>query len=199
MGLIAVTAGGLITGYSNQFGALTSVAKGILCIPQLLSPSGLKNLTAGIMGALSAVAGEVIAGLLGFVGTVVSRTIENITGIISSQIAAINAFIEDISATITLIKSIIGSLDDIAKNTMKFLLDGQNCQFAAAELGKCIVGGILEEITNKAARDLSIGSLDYHKKVQDITTKLIEPERIIGKFNKKAQMFANKAAIQQRI
>lgn len=197
MGAISTTAAGVITGYSSQLGSLTSVAKGIMCIPQLLSPSGLAGLTSGILGTLNAVAGEVIAGLLEFVGTVVASTIAHITGVISSQLAAIQMFVADIAQTIALIIGVLTSLDDIAKDTWKFLTDGQNCQFAAAELGKCIVAGLIEEMKPKIAMALQEGSISYSEKINDLTANLLGPEATIAKFTEKSQMFANKAAIQQ--
>lgn len=195
---ISTTAAGIITGYSNKFGALTSVAGGILCLSQLFSPENLADFATGIIDGLQAAAGQIVAGLLDFVGSVVSNTIMGVTGIISTQLYIIQEFINDIAQTVAMIRGLIESLDDIAKDTLAFLKDSANCDFAAAELGKCLVAGIVEDITRKSASTLVDGSLQYQAKVLDATSNLVGANSPINQFIYKSQMFANKALIQQR-
>lgn len=197
MGALATATGGILTGVNTGFDSITTVAKGIMCLPQLLSPNGLKYLTAGIVSTLANTAGQFISGMLNFVSTTISRTIDNITGVIGSQLNAISNFIRDINESITLIKTYLRSLDERAKATLDFLLDSENCAFAAAELGKCIINDIINEIPKKTAKSLSDGTLNYNNKVLDVTTQLLAPEKSITKFMNRAQLFANKAQTQQ--
>lgn len=199
MGPITMATGGMITGYSNQLGAITSVAKGILCLPQLLSPENLKNLTAGILGELSRSAGEIVGGLLMMISSTITNTINAITGAISAELAVINSFLQDIANSIAMIIGVISSLDDIVKGTIAFLLDGQNCQFAAAELARCLVGEIIGDITRKQAMEMNKSLDKYNEKVFNITQKIAGPDTTINRFIGKSQMFANKAIIQQSL
>jgi hypothetical protein len=194
MGQISMTAAGILTGYSNQFGALTSVAGGILCLSQLFTADGLAGIWAGIQAA----AGEVIAGLLDFVGTVVSDTIMAVTGMVSTRLLIIQDFINDIAQTVALIRAALSSLDDLAKATLDFLMGAANCNFAAAELGKCLAAGVIADLTRKTTSSLVEGSLEYQATVLNATAKLVGPDSGINKFINKSQMFANKAMIQQQ-
>jgi len=201
MGLITNTVtnatSGILSGFNRKFDMVTGVAKGILCLPQLFSPKNLKNLTANVGKALVQYANGVVAGLTNFVTSTIVRHIQNITGVISSQLRLINDFIKDINESITLIKQTAKSLVTKVKNTLDFLKDTENCSFAAAELGKCIISDILDDVPRATAKQLVNGSLDLNKKVSDITNGLTHPSKSITKYLNQSQMLANKASIQQ--
>ena len=198
MGQISTAASGILTGYSTQYGSIVSVAGGILCLAQLFTPEGLAGLTSGILSGLNAAAGEVIAGLLDFVSTTIANTVAAITGIISTQLAIIGSFIQDIAQTIALIIATVRSLDDIAKATLDYLKSAANCNFNAAELGRCIAASVVADITRKAAPTIIEGTLAFENRAIDATTNLLGTDTAINNFVYRSQMFANKAAIQQQ-
>ena len=202
MGLItnAVTnsTSGIISGLNAKFDGITSVAKGILCLPQLLNPAKLKGLTANVGKMLTAYASNVVTGLANFVTATVTRNIQNVTGAIGEQLNKINNFISDIKESIQLIKTTAKALVDKAKNTWDFLTDTENCSFAAAELGKCIISDILDDIPRSVSKQLSEGTLDLNNRVRDITEGLTAPGRAITGYINQAQTLANRASIQQR-
>jgi conjugal transfer/entry exclusion protein len=197
MGLITNATSGILTGVSTKVGAITTMARGILCIPQILSPTGLKYLTASIGQFLTAYGANVITSLANFVTATVTRNIQNITGVITTQLNAINNFIKDIRESIQLIKNYATQLLSESRSIWNHLSDQLNCNFAAAELAKCLISDILDELPKSVSRQLSDGTLNLNNKVLDITDKLRGPEKSITRFTHQAQTFANKARIQQ--
>jgi len=197
MGALATATGGILTGVSTKLGGVISVAKGILCLPQLFSPNSLKYLTANIGNFLAAYASNVITSFTNFVTDTVTRNIQNATGITTSQLNAINNFIKDIKETIQLIKTFAETFEQQVTDMWEFLTDKENCDFAAAELGKCLISDVLDELPKSITKQLSDGTLDLNNKVLDITEKLRGPEKSLTRYYNQAQTFANKARIQQ--
>jgi len=197
MGLFSTAVGGILTGVNTKIDSITTVAKGILCLPQILSPQGLQYLTSNVLNVLTTYAASVITGLTNFVATTITRTVQNVTGVVAGQINKINNFLKDINESITLIKTYLNNLDDRAKQIRDFLLDKQNCNFAAAELAKCIISDILDEVPKSVTKKLSDGTSDFNNKVLDVTSQLLKPEKTITKYLNQTQIFANKARIQQ--
>lgn len=197
MGLLSTATGGILTGINTRIDSITSVAKGVLCLPQIFSPSGLQYLTSNIGNMLSNYAASVISGLTNFVASTITNTIRNVTGVIGSQLNRINNFLKDINESISLIKTYLKSLDERAKNIMQFLLDKENCNFAAAELAKCLISDVLEDVPRAVTRSLSNGTSDFNNTVLNVTSRLLEPERTITRYLNQAQTLANRARIQQ--
>lgn len=197
MGLLSTATGGILTGVNTKIDSITSVAKGIFCLPQILSPQGLQNLTSNVLNIASAYAGSVISGLSNFVAGTITKTIQNVTGAIGSQINKINNFLKDINESISLIKTYIRNLDDRAKQIKDFLLDKQNCNFAAAELAKCMLSDVLDEIPKSITKSLADGTSDFNNKVLDVTSQLLKPEKTITRYMNQTQLLANRARIQQ--
>lgn len=197
MGLFSTAVGGILTGVNTKIDSITTVAKGILCLPQIFSPQGLQYLTSNVLNLLSTYAGSIIFGLTNFVATTISRTIYNVAGTVAGQINKINNFLREINESITLIKTYLRNLDDRAKQIKDFLLDKQNCNFAAAELAKCIISDILDEVPKAVTKSLSDGTSDFNNKVVDVTSKLLEPEKAITRYVNQTQLLANRARIQQ--
>lgn len=197
MGLLSTATGGILTGINTRIDSITSVAKGVLCLPQIFSPDGLRYLTSNIGNMLSNYAASVISGLTNFVASTITNTIRNVTGVIGSQLNRINNFLKDINESISLIKTYLKSLDERAKNIMQFLLDKENCNFAAAELAKCLISDVLEDVPRAVTRSLSNGTSDFNNTVLNVTSRLLEPERTITRYLNQAQTFANRARIQQ--
>ena len=197
MGQITNATSGILTGVNTKFDSITTMAQGILCLPQIFSPDGLKNITASIGRYLAAYASNVITSLFGFVYDTISRNIQNVTGVITSQLNAINNFIKDISESIALIKNFAKGLLGDAKSVWEHITNKENCAFAAAELGKCIISDILDELPKAVTRDLSTGTLNLNNKILDITDKLTGPTKTITRATNRYQSLANKARIQQ--
>jgi formyltetrahydrofolate synthetase len=197
MGQLTNTASGILTGINSKFDGITSMAKGVLCLPQLFSPENLKYLTANIGTYLAAYAANVVTSLANFVTDTISRNIQNVAGVITSQLNAINNFIKDIKEAIQLIKTYAENLEQKMKDTWDFLTDTENCNFAAAEIGKCLISDILDELPKSVTKGLSDGTLDLNNKVLDITEKLRAPEKSLTRYYNQAQKFGNKARIQQ--
>lgn len=197
MGAISTATGGILTGVSTKVGAITSVAKGVMCLPQIFSPQGLQYLAANVVNLLSTYAASVITGLTNFVADTITRNIQNITGTIGSTLNQINNLLREINESITLIKTYLTSLEDRAKNILDFLLDGSNCNFAAAELAKCMISDILDEVPKSVTKSLADGTSDFNNKVLDVTDSLLGPSRSLNRSVARYQQFANRARVQQ--
>jgi hypothetical protein len=192
MGLISTTTSGILTGVSNKVGALTSVAKGVLCLAQVFTPQGLSNLTSGVLTTLTTYATSVVTGLTTMITSMAVQTVNNITGLIVG-------IVTDITDSVTMIKDYLQNLDDAAKDIKKYLLDQQNCNFTAAEIASCLLGDVVDDITNSVAKKISEGTTKLDDAVSDISSKILTPEKTISKYLDQAQSFANKAKIQQLI
>lgn len=197
MSVLANATSGILTGVNTKFDSIITVAKGVLCLPQIFSPKGLQYLTANISTFLAAYAANVISGLTNFVRDTITRNIQNVTGVIGSQLNAINNFIKDIRESITLIKTYAKTIAQDTKNVWEFLTNNENCSFAAAELGKCLISDILDELPKATSKALADGTLDLNNKVLDVTDQLTQPQKSLTRYYNQAQVFANKAKIQQ--
>lgn len=194
MGFIANTTGGILTGINNKFDSITGIAKGILCLPQLFT-SG----QGGIMSALQRQAAGVVYGMSQLVTSIVTRTLNQLVGKLGKELAVLNAFLQDIRQSITLIKTFITSLDDKAKSTFDFLKDQENCKFVAAELGRCIIGQVTGAVTKKLAKDLTGGTKDIGTEVNKISKSLFAPDKSIEQYVKRSNYFISKSAAQFKL
>lgn len=178
----------------NKIGDITSVAKGILCLPAILSglPGILGNVAASVLGSLTnAVNGaifDVVNGLTGLINDKINDAVNKIAGVLG-KIAAVLAVIGIIEETIK------GFLDQIA-DIFNFSKNAENCRFAAAELSKCIIGSVLGDISKQMALKAAKSPNGVNSLVNSATAKLKKPGNVIERFVGKSSKAVDKAKTQ---
>ena len=190
--------GGLFSAVNNKVGAITSVAKGIMCIPAILTglPGIAGNLAKGVLSSLQNQAAGIMAGIVGGLTNLISDTINNFVGQIAGLVNKILQIEATILATIGLIKAEINSIINQVKDIFEFSKNQENCRFAAASLSKCIVGSLLNGLSKKMAMDAmkSPGGID--KLISNATKKLAQPGNVIEKYTGKLSNSIDKATSQ---
>jgi len=186
--------GGLFSAASNKVGAITTVAKGIMCIPSILTglPGIAGNLAKGVLSSLLSQGINIVGGLT----NLISDTINNFIGQIAGLLNTILQIEATILATIGLIKAAIDGIVAQVKDIFEFSKDQENCRFAAAALSKCIVSSLLGGLSNKLAMDAmrSPGGIDTL--ISNATQKLAEPNNVILGYTGKLSNSIDKATSQ---
>ena len=146
-------------GISDNINGFSNIARGALCLPTLISgafnaiPGMINNLVSGIGNILAGSASSLINNAIqGAVGDAVNK--------INGKISAFNNAVSSISNTINSIKSTIDNLQSQTLDILNFIPSKDNCQFAAAELNKCVTKQAVSSISNKQLRDVAAGVID---------------------------------------
>jgi len=191
--------GGLYSAVNNKVGALTSVAKGALCLPAILSglPGILGNVAKGVLGSLKNQAlglmGGVAGGLTGLITSIIQDAVDQITGVISNTINKILQLEATILATIGLIEETLANIQNQVKDALNFAKNQENCRFAAAEMFKCLAGSIINDLSKKSLVNAKFGVGDL---VSKATSKLAKPGNIIEGYTNKISNSVDKATSQ---
>ena len=134
---VAKKTGGLNAG----LGQLSSMAKAAFCLPSIV---------AGAFSSIPGIASSVINGVTSGIANSIADITNNIAA--TSQ-AAIQGVVDNINGTISQLQSLLGEaaaavqeINNFIQNTKDaiddigdFISDKENCNFAGATLGKCIV------------------------------------------------------------
>ncbi len=168
---------------------LTTAAKGVLCLPSILS-SGVDS-AKSIMGGALAGATQAIATLSSTIETLVTGTISNqiskVTGAASSIINTIVGAIGTVAATFELSKNFISGIKSRTADVLDFTSSKENCNFAAATLANCITSQALNSVTSKIVVDVSKGLAPVNNIINDVASSVSSPAGSINNFiNKQA-------------
>jgi len=191
--------GGLYSAVNNKVGALTSVAKGALCLPAILSglPGILGNVAKGVLGSLRNQAlglmGGVAGGLAGLITVIIQDAVDQVTGIIKNTINQILQLQATILATIGLIEDTLLNIQNQVKDALDFAKSQENCRFAAAEMFKCLAGSIINDLSKKSLINAKFGTGDL---VSKAISKLAKPGNVIEGYTNKISNSVDKATSQ---
>jgi phage-related protein len=194
--------GGLYSAVNTKAGALTSVAKGILCIPAILTglPGILGNVAKGVLGSLQNQAlgamSAIVSGITGLITDTVTNAVNEITGAISNVLDKVLQLQATILATIGLAQSLINSFKSQITDALDFAKNQENCRFAAAEMLKCVTGSIIGDISKKVAVNAKLDISGIDKLVGDVSSKISKPGNIIEQYTGKLSSSVDKATSQ---
>lgn len=190
--------GGLYSAVNNKVGAITSVAKGIMCIPAILTglPGIAGNLAKGVLSSLQNQAAGIMASIAGGLTNLISDTINNFVGQIAGLVGKLLQLEATILATIGLVEATINNIIKQVKDIFEFSKNQENCRFAAAELSKCIVGSLLSGLSKKLAMDSMKTPGGIDKLISKATKKLAQPGNVIEKYTGKLSNSIDKATSQ---
>jgi len=190
--------GRLYSAVNNKVGAITSVAKGIMCIPAILTglPGIAGNLAKGILSSLQNQASGIMANIAGGLTNLISDTINNFVGQIAGLVGKLLQLEATILATIGLVEATINNIIKQVKDIFEFSKNQENCRFAAAELSKCIVGSLLNGLSKKLAMDSMKTPGGIDKLISNATKKLAQPGNVIERYTSKLSNSIDKATSQ---
>jgi hypothetical protein len=190
--------GGLYSAVNNKVGAITSVAKGIMCIPAILTglPGIASNLAKGVLSSLQNQAAGIMASIAGGLTNLISDTINNFVGQIAGLVGKLLQLEATILATIGLVEATINNIIKQVKDIFEFSKNQENCRFAAAELSKCIVSSLLSGLSKKLAMDSMKTPGGIDKLISNATKKLAQPGNVIEKYTSKLSNSIDKATSQ---
>jgi len=186
---------GLFGAVNKKVGALTSVAKGIMCLPSILTglPGILGNVAQGILGSLERQALAMANGLANLVGSIIGDAVSKITG-------SIKAILQLEATVLALVKGTIATIQGIYDQAKKIYGDGvnqENCRFAAAEMFKCLAGSLIGDLSKKlASKAMSKGGGGISSLVDKATNKLAQPGNVITQYTNKLSRSIDKATNQ---
>lgn len=197
MSLIS-SAKNLISVSNNLADQVTTVAKGVFCIPSILSnlPSILGAVAGSLIGQITAQATAIAAGLANAALSIVENKLAEITGKITGVITQILALQAAILGTIGMIKGLFKGLQARAKDIQDFVSNEENCKFAAAELLNCVASSLLNDLTSDVVKKINAGTQKVSDYVDNATNKLTKPNEVLTKFSKKAGDAVDKATSQ---
>jgi hypothetical protein len=188
----------LVVTAGSKVDQVSTVAKGILCIPSILAnlPSILGGVASSILRSVFDQANAIGDALSGIILDTVTDFFASITGSITNLIRRAQGVQAEILASIKLIKDFVTGLSDVAKEIKDFALDSENCKFAASELIKCVVANIIGNTSNKLVANIG-GSRDKLSSfANDISSRIAKPGEVIDRFVTKQSSMIDKANTQ---
>lgn len=190
--------GGLYAAVNTKIGSLTSVAKGILCIPAILT--GLPGIIGNVLGELKNQAtgamAAITSGITGLITSIVTDAVNQITGAVANVLDKILQLQATILATIGLAQATIDNFKNQINDALAFAKNQENCRFAAAEMLKCLAGSLLNDISKKVAVDAKLDISGIDKLVGNLTSKISKPGNIIEQHTEKMSRSVDKATNQ---
>lgn len=145
MGIITDTTASYINIADNNISTIMAAAKGLLCVPYLISQFRMNS----FLGALAQAAVAIALSAMQTVAMIVEGIIADITGAIAGVLATITALINDLTNALALIRLFFVGLFDRSKLLYEYLKNMENCQMAGANIFSCIVKYAENMITKK--------------------------------------------------
>ena len=196
----------LISKVSNLFFAgnlvadkITTVAKGILCIPSIISGlfsgagGGIAN---AIKRQLVTAAADIIDGLTSMMDSIINDALSEVTGFVTDALNTLLKIQATILGTVSLIKDFYKGLKDRTQDVSKFLKSKNNCQFAAAELFACIASTVTKSLTKKTIKGIVEGATSKGDLISSFTNKIVRPGDVIEGYTGKIGKSIDKATKQ---
>jgi hypothetical protein len=122
------------------------------------------GITTGINTALN----NIVAAATATVQNTIQNAVDEIAGKITDATARVNGLIGDAQNAVEQVKGFKKYLNASVGDVKNFVNDKENCNFAGAALGKCIVQQTVGNLTKKDLRDTSAGGLS----VSSLTNKV---------------------------
>ena len=138
---------------------LTSIAKGALCIPSMIS--GMPDLGKQAVGQIVASASTILNQASSIISSLVVGSIggavDKITGSVAGFLNSVTGIIASIQGTAAQAEEFKESIKDRARDIKEFTSSKENCNFAAATLLNCITSQALSNVTAKGATEITQG------------------------------------------
>jgi hypothetical protein len=182
-----------VTNALNQIGA---VAKGALCLPSIITglPSTLGAIAGGIAAAATSAAASILETATIIVSNAIAAQIAKITGAIDSLINTVTSLIATVGAVIEIAKTTAASIYNRTNEITDFLLNKENCNFAAAVLANCMVSQALGTVTGKLTVDLGKGLTKIDDIGDRVASAISSPAGAVDNFMNKASGKFDRAA-----
>ncbi len=161
IGSISKSVDSTLGGISGKLNDLTSVAKGVLCLPTMIAgfTSSIPGLIGGITTGINTALNNIVAAATATVQITIQNAVDEIAGKITDVTARVNGLIGDAQNAIGQVAGFIDYLKASVDDVKSFVSDKENCNFEGATLGKCIVQQTINNLTKKDLRDTSAGVL----------------------------------------
>jgi len=150
---------GFFNAANEKADKLSSIAKGALCIPSMISgmPDLGKQAVGKIVASASTIldqASSIISNLI--IGSI-GGAIDNITGSVAGLLNSVTGIIASIQGTVAQAEDFKEGIKDRTRDIKEFTSDKENCNFAAATLLNCITSQALSNVTAKGATEIAKG------------------------------------------
>jgi|14_taG_2_1085336.scaffolds.fasta_scaffold01674_4 hypothetical protein len=181
----------------NKIGKLSTVAKGVLCLPAIIAGLGtdfIKNLAGNIIGSIAEGIAEGIAAAADLALGAIQDQVNKITGAINGLISTVTGLVATVAGAIAIAKEFYDDLLEQIEDVKDFVSSKENCQFAATQLANCIISQALNNLSFKAIKDISSGLGSIDNKVSDIAGKISKPADAIDGYMNKGSKDLKKAA-----
>lgn len=186
----------LASAASNKFNQLTTVAKGILCIPSIITnlPGSLTSVGGGIAAGIASAATAAVQSVTALVTSAISAQVAKVTGAVDSVLNTITGSIATVAGAIDVTNKFIQDIKNQVSDVRAFISDKENCNFAAASLANCIVNQALNSLTPKAIKDISKGLVTLDDAGSKLAESISSPAGAVGDFMGKANSEMQRAA-----
>ena len=186
----------LASAASNRFNQLTTIAKGILCIPSLITnlPGSLTSVGGGIAAGIASAATAAVQSATALITSAISAQVAKVTGAIDSVANTITGSIATVAGAIDVTNKFIQGIKNQVSDVRAFISDKENCNFAAASLANCIVNQALNSLTPKAIKDISKGLVSLDDAGSKLAESISSPAGAVGDFMNKANSEMQRAA-----
>lgn len=181
----------------NKIGQLSTIAKGVLCLPSILAGISLPNLgklAGGIVGSISSALADSVNAVTQLALQAVQDQVNKVTGAINGLLTTVTGLVATITGTIEQAKQFVQSIRDQIADIKDFVSTKENCQFAAATLANCIINQTVNNLTISAIRDISLGFESINDVTNKITKTINGPAGAIDKFMSEGSKQINKAS-----
>lgn len=167
--------GGLLASASDTFDRITSVAKGIMCIPSLFASFVSTVATTNLLGVAAQAAAQLAGAVAGMVVSAVQDAVNQVLGAAAALINQQLRLIQELFATLNDIKQFLTSIDDKAAEALEYIKNQENCKFAAGNLLSCVINSVANlSPKNLGSQLLSLNSVTskVNSIADDITGKI---------------------------
>ena len=168
--------GGTLGSAAVKINGLTTIAKGVLCLPTMISGlvSSIPGIINGVVSGIGNAANAAVGAAAGMIGNAVNNAVNGIAGAITGAItggfAKIDALLGAVAATIIAVKAFIDFVKDAVEDVKSFVENKENCNFAAATMAKCIILETVNNLTNKSLRDAASGAVSVSSLSNSVTS-----------------------------
>ena len=195
IGSISSSVDKTLGGISGKLNDITSVAKGVLCLPTMISGlvSNIPNIIGGLSAGINSGLNNIISAATATVEATIQNAVNDITGKITDFTTKINGLTGDVQNSVNQVLGFVDYIKASVSDVKSFVSDKENCNFAAASLGKCIIQQTINNLTVKDLRDASAGSLNVTGLTSKVTA-LGNVDSVISKTTDKQITQLNRAS-----
>jgi hypothetical protein len=149
---ITRVAGGFLGG-AGKIDNIVKAAKGLLCLPSLLSQfkaADIKNLLKGMAGFAAAMAANILDSVVG----AVADTINNMLNTALAPLRLLQSYVKSLLNVVDNISNIYKNLKKKSLDLRDFTMNQQNCNVLAADFMNCLLTSIANKVNKKVLSKL---------------------------------------------